>query len=121
LLKKINDGDVIIASRYRNNKIPFYRLFPSLIYRLVNRFLFGVDIDDIGSGFVIFKKKVLDGINLRSNGFDIHIELFTKIKKSGFKIIEAPVKYTHWKGGSFRVLKHGPRTLTNTLKFRLRE
>jgi len=121
LFKKTNDADVVIASRYKKNEIPLCRSIPSLIYRFINRLLFSIDVNDTGSGFVIFKRRVLDRMKLRSNGFDIHIELLTKIKKAGFKIIEVPVKYSHWKGGSFRLLKHGPNTLINTLKFRLRE
>lgn len=120
LIKRTNDADVVIASRYKGNKIPLNRLIPSLIYRFINRLLFGINVHDTGSGFVIFKGNVLNGIKLYSNGFDIHIELYSKIKKAGFKMIEVPVKYSHWKGGSFRVLKHGPSTLINTLKFRLR-
>jgi glycosyltransferase involved in cell wall biosynthesis len=122
LLEKTNNADVVVASRYhRNNKIPFYRLIPSLIYRFINRLLFGINISDTGSGFVIIKKKVLNEINLNSDGFDIHIEFYTEIKKAGFKIKEVPVKYSHWGSGSFKVLKYGPTTLINTLKFRLRE
>jgi hypothetical protein len=55
-------------------------------------------------------------VHFRSNGFSVHIELFTKINKAGFKIIEVPVNYVHWDGGSFNMIKHGPRTLIGTLK-----
>lgn len=120
LLNKTSNSDVVIASRYRGNKIPLRRIIPSLTYRFINRLLFGINLNDTGSGFVIFKKKVFDGLKLYSNGFDIHVELFTKIKKSGHMIIEVPVKYSHWDSGSFKVLKYGPSTLINTLKFRLR-
>jgi len=121
LIKKTKQADAIIASRYMKGKIPLIRFIPSRVYRIINQLLFGVNINDIGSGFVIFKRKVLNEIKLCSNGFDIHIELFTKIKKAGFKIMEVPVEYSHWSSGSFKVLKHGPKTLINTLKFRLRE
>jgi dolichol-phosphate mannosyltransferase len=116
LLKKMDDADVVITSRYQKGKVPFSRLTPSLVYRAVNRLLFGIYILDVGSGFVFFKRKVLDAIELSSNGFDIHIELFTKIKKNGFKVIEMPVEYSHWEGGTFKVFKHGPKTLIETFK-----
>jgi len=120
LLKKMSNADVVIASRYHSRyqkgRVPFYRLIASLIYRVINRLLFRIDITDVGSGFVLFKKKVLNKVELTSNGFDIHIELFTKIKKKGFKIIEVPVSYSHWEYGSFKMLKHGPETLIETFK-----
>lgn len=111
------DADVVIASRYKNGKIPLHRSAPSFVYRIMNRILFGIDIRDIGSGFVIFKKKVLDSVELSSDGFEIHIELFTKIKEKGFKIIEVPVSYSHWKDGSFKISSHGPKTLANTIRY----
>jgi hypothetical protein len=116
----MGDADVAIASRYKDSKVPLCRLIPSLTYRVINKLLFDIDIDDTGSGFVVFKKKALDSVKLFSDGFEIHIELYTKIKKAGFSIVEVPVRYSHWKGGSFKVLKHGPRTLANTVKIWLR-
>ncbi|MFH0936526.1 MAG: glycosyltransferase family 2 protein [Candidatus Woesearchaeota archaeon] len=124
-ISKMNHNDVVIASRYerKNRDIPFSRVYPSRIYNMINKILFGLDIEDIGSGFVIFKKKALDNINLESNKFDIHVELFAKLKKAGYKMEEIPVKYSHWYGGSFNVFKHGPKTLLNTFRvwYRLRK
>jgi glycosyltransferase involved in cell wall biosynthesis len=117
-IDKMNDNDVLIASRYerKNRNIPFYRIYPSRIYNIINNILFDLNIEDIGSGFVIFKKEVLDSIKLESNKFDIHIELFAKLKKAGYKIEEISANYDHWYGGSFDVFKHGPETLLNTFK-----
>jgi glycosyltransferase involved in cell wall biosynthesis len=124
-IEKMKDVDVIIASRYEKHtrKIPFYRVYPSRIYNVINNVLFNLDIEDIGSGFVIFKKNALNNIDLQSNDFDVHIELFAKLKKAGYKIEEIPVNYNHWYGGSFDVFKHGPKTLLNTFKiwYRLRK
>ena len=124
-IEKMKDVDVIIASRYEKHtrKIQFYRVYPSRIYNVINNVLFNLDIEDIGSGFVIFKKNALNNIDLQSNDFDVHIELFAKLKKAGYKIEEIPVNYNHWYGGSFDVFKHGPKTLLNTFKiwYRLRK
>lgn len=116
IIKKTKEADVVIASRYVKGKIPLIRFIFSRVYRTINRLLFGLAISDVGSGFVIFKRKTLDKINLSATGFDIHVEIYTKIKKAGFKIIEVPVKYIHWSKGSFNVIIHGPQTLINTFK-----
>lgn len=118
-LKILEDGpDVLIASRYKNssNQIPYYRRYPSKIYNCLNRVLFGLDTEDIGSGFVLFKGRVLKGLQLESEGFDIHSELFAKIKRAGFEIKEEPVDYKHWYGGSFNIFKHAPKAMAGTLK-----
>lgn len=117
LVKKTKDADVVIASRYIKGEIPLIRYIPSRVYRIINQLLFGLSINDIGSGFVIFRRRALDKIYFSATGFDIHIEMYFKIKKAGFKIIEVPVKYVHWSGGSFKLFTHGPKILSNTLKF----
>ncbi len=119
LLKEIQTADVVVASKYTGakTKIPFYRLFSSRVYYFINKILFGLNLTDIGSGFLVFKKSVLDGIVLSSDGFEFHIEFFTKIMKNGYKVKEISVKYDHRDYGSFRILKHGPKTLTSTLRY----
>ena len=120
-LKQIKKGavDVCIGSKYKGlqGKIPLNRFVPSRIYYMLNRILFGVKIRDIGSGFVMIRKKCLDGINLRAKRFAVHIELFDKLSKKGCVIREIPVKYIHQEGGSFRMLNHGPKTLKDTFDY----
>ena len=121
MLKETQDFDAVIASRYKNGIIPIHRLIPSRIYKIINMLLFGINVDDVGSGFVVFREDAINSLELNSDGFDIHIEIFTKLRRAGFKILEIPVRYSHWQDGSFSVFSHGPRTLMNTIKFRLRE
>jgi len=120
LIKRTKDTDVVIASRYKCGGIPLHRYLPSRTYKIINTVLFGIGIDDIGSGLVVFKKPALDRVRLYSNGFEIHIEMYTKLRKAGFSIIEVPTDYVHWDEGSFKMLKHGPRTLMMTLKYWLK-
>lgn len=118
-LSQMKDTDVILASRYAGlpKEIPMKREFLSRLYHLLSRMLFNISVKDIGSGFVIFRKKVLDQIKLTSRCFGIHIDLFVQIQKAGFKIKEIPVKYIHnYMVGTFRVLKHGPKALSETFK-----
>jgi len=117
LAEMTKNADVVIASRYKQGSIPMHRLIPSRTYKLINELLFGVGIDDIGSGLVVFRKSALDRIKLYSDGFEIHIELYTKLHRAGFSIVEVPTDYVHWDEGSFKMLKHGPRTLAMTMKY----
>jgi len=113
------EADACVGSKYRGvkGKIPLNRLIPSRIYYLMNRILFGVRVRDIGSGFVMVRKKMLDGISLNAKRFAVHIELFHKLSKKGAKIVEVPVKYIHQEGGSFRMAVHGPQTLKDTWQY----
>jgi len=117
-LKHIQKYDVVIASRYAGTKgrIPFYRKFPSRIYHFLCRLLFGIRTKDILSGFVAFRKDVLEKLNLKSRGFEIHIELMIKLKQKNYKIIEIPAYYSHREqNAEFSIIKNGPLTLIKTL------
>ena len=122
LLKEIGDTDVVLASRYANlqSEIPLAREISSRLYYFLCRFLFATCVQDIGSGFVIFRRKAIDALHLSAVGFDIHIELFTELKRQGFSIKEIPLKYAYNGYSTFNILKHGPAILINTLKFWLK-
>lgn len=121
MVKELNSFDIVVASKYKGAKriIPFSRLVASEIYHLINKVLFGVNVRDAGAGFLLTKKRVLNEINLQSNGFATHIELLYKAKKKGFKIKEVGIPYNHSQG-SFNLFRHGPRTLIETLSLRRR-
>lgn len=117
IIEETKEADAVIVSRYFYNPLlPFHRWLASEVYHLINRLLFEIDIRDVGSGFVIFRKEALDILTLKSDGFEIHTEIFVKMAKKGFKVLEVPLAYRHWEGGSFKVLRHGPRALINTIK-----
>lgn len=119
LLREIGDSDVVLASRYviPTKRVPIARAIASRAYYFLCKILFDISVKDLGSGFVIFKRKVIDSISLSANGFDIHIELFTKIKRQGFSVKEIPAEYNYNGYSTFSVLRHGPRILINTLRF----
>ncbi|MBE9532000.1 MAG: glycosyltransferase family 2 protein [Proteobacteria bacterium] len=117
MIDKVSDTDAVIVSRYFFNPLlPFHRWVASEAYYWLNKILFGIEIRDIGSGFVIFRKAALNKITLRSEGFEIHSEIFVKLSKAGCKLKEVPLAYKHWSGGSFRFLKHGPKAVVATFR-----
>ena len=119
LLKEAEDADVVLASRYlcAKNKIPFLRKISSRLYYFFCRSLFNITVRDIGSGLVVFKRRALEGINLETSGFDIHIEIFTRLKERDFRVKEVTLPY-HYNGYStFSILRHGPRIVIDTLRF----
>jgi predicted DNA-binding transcriptional regulator len=58
----------------------------SRVYNLLVRSLFGLRIRDINSGLKIYKKKVLEGLNLKSRSPFIDVEIFAEAAKRGFVI-----------------------------------
>jgi glycosyltransferase involved in cell wall biosynthesis len=125
LIKEMKNADIVIASRYLSKgklsiKLPLRRKIPSRVYYLINKLLFRISVRDTQSGFQCFKKEVLKKIHLDSNGFEINLEMIVRAAKMGYKIKEIPAEYLHRYHGHFSVLRHGPKTLLNTLFLRLR-
>tara|TARA_Y100000034_G_C6898133_1_gene414555 strand:+ start:694 stop:1365 length:672 start_codon:yes stop_codon:yes gene_type:complete len=74
---------VIIKSHYFGNK--FLSLFTSL--------LFFSKITDMETCYKMFRKEVMEGINLKARGFDLEPEITSKILKRKYKIKEVPISY----------------------------
>ena len=55
--------------------------------------IFHTKITDFHTGFKVFRKEVLVGIQIRSRHFSIDTELTVKILKNGFSILEIPIDY----------------------------
>ncbi len=60
--------------------------------KLVNLVL-GTNLTDPGTMYKVFTKDCLEGVNLKSNHFDIDWEIVTKFVKKGIVPIEVPITY----------------------------
>ncbi|MBN1869720.1 MAG: glycosyltransferase family 2 protein [Candidatus Omnitrophica bacterium] len=119
LLKKLENRDIVVASRYRgaSNGTPFARKACSRLYYLLCKLLFHIPVADIGSGTVAMRRQALKNADLKADGFDIHVEFYWKMSKQGARIEEVPVKFNpNRQKGSFRIWGHGPGVLVKTLK-----
>lgn len=96
------DGnDVAIGSRYVKGvnvvNWPMSRVLLSWLASKYVQFVMRVDIYDTTAGFICYKRKVLEKINLdniRFVGYAFQIEMKFKAHLSKFKIIEIPVIFT---------------------------
>jgi len=119
LFKKAQYHDIVVLSRYRGlaNHVRFIRKIFSRIYFFLCWLLFRIPVIDIGSGTVSIRKNILERLDLKAQGFDIHLELFLRAKEQGLSIEEIPAQADkHSSPGSFKLLQHGPRIAASTLK-----
>lgn len=106
MLKSLDQYDIAIGSRYvRGGKDArsFFRVATSRIVNWFAQVLLGFDIKDYDSGFIVFKKNVLEIVPFPSKcGYgDYFIEFVFKCKKNGFRIKEVPyIFYDREKGAS---------------------
>lgn len=118
-LKGLEHYDMVICSRYLGVQAdyPLRRRIASWGYRTLNKFLFGISVQDTQSGFIGFKRKVNDDIKLKSNSFSALLELITKTHRSNYSIQEIPVKFVHQTvSGETSVFKNAPKMLLDCLK-----
>jgi dolichol-phosphate mannosyltransferase len=98
-----NQGqDVAIGSRYANGVVnvvnwPIGRVLMSYFASVYVRLITGMHIMDTTAGFVCYKRKVLETINLdrvRFIGYAFQIEMKFTSFKFGFNIMEVPIIFT---------------------------
>lgn len=95
-----NGGDVAVGSRYTKGgeveNWPWHRLFISKGAGVYVNLILGLGVKDATAGFVCYRRKVLQNLNLdniRFIGYAFQIEMKYKSKKGGFKIVEVPIKF----------------------------
>ncbi len=122
MVKKINDGyDVVCGSRYVRGGA---RIGGSRIKGFLSSFagwslyyLLGIPTHDVANAFKMYRKKVIDSINIEAQGFEISMEMPLKAYYAGFRIGEVPTIWREREKGksSFKMLSLTP----NYLKFYL--
>jgi len=82
----LEDADVVTAYSLVIKDSSFKRIIMSKGYNFLVHLLFGLKIKDINSGLKIYRRKVLEGLDLKSMSPFIDVEIFAEAVKRGFKI-----------------------------------
>ena len=103
MLEKIGEADIVVASRYvkgGSSTMSFTRYFLSRALNLLLHHGLSLPINDITSGFRIYKRKVVDSIKTKSKNFEILPEILIEAYSKGWNIIEMPFCYMPRRTGS---------------------
>jgi dolichol-phosphate mannosyltransferase len=100
LLKKVEEADLVLGSRYASgvNVIngPLSRLLLSWFANKYVRWITWLPLTDATGGFKCFRRAVLEAIPLhkvRSNGYAFQIEMSYRAWKKGFRLAEVPIVF----------------------------
>jgi glycosyltransferase involved in cell wall biosynthesis len=91
-----NKADMVIGSRFSGKRPTSGKRFNLAGVRLFNllvRILTGVSVSDSQSGYRAMKHKVLDGLRLKSDTYEIESEMLVKIARKRFRVQEVPVSF----------------------------
>ena len=131
---KDKDADVCVGSRYITGvnvvNWPMGRVLMSYFASAYVRFITRMKLRDSSAGFVCYRRRVLETLNLDKiefKGYAFQIEMKFKAYKKKFKIVEYPIVFVNRQLGTskmnsgifgeavFGVIKLRLRALTNTL------
>ena len=97
LAELIIDGraDVVYGSRFLGSHrvFLFTHYLGNRFLTLVTNVLYNTMLSDMETCYKIMRREVLDGLDLRANGFGIEPEITAKIFKRGYRVYEVPVTY----------------------------
>jgi glycosyltransferase involved in cell wall biosynthesis len=101
-------ADLICGYR-ANRQDPFIRKLNALGWNTTVRLLFGYVAKDVDCGFKVFRRTVLDRVNLTSNGAMVDTELLAGARARGFRFAEVAVTHLprrqgHATGANLRVI-----------------
>ena len=92
LFAKIDSCDVVTGYRLRRQD-NWHRRLNGRLWTALNKFLFALPVRDVDCAFKLFRRKCLDGLELKSDHLLIHAEILARLKKKGCKIEEIGVDH----------------------------
>lgn len=122
MLKALDTRDVVVGHRVKRQD-PSHRLLFAFLWNLLNRILFGFVVHDMDCGCKIFRREVVDTLDIKAAGAVFNVEFLVQAKRAGFRIGE--VSISHFPrhagentGGSLQVILRAMREVLR-LRWRL--
>lgn len=100
MVKKMDEGyDLVIGKRKNKIKYNFFRRFVSLMFNVLPKILFGVNLYDPGSN-KLYKRGLLQSTKPQSKSIFSEAERIIRAYKLGFKISWVPIRHFERKKGT---------------------
>lgn len=125
LLKPFNNPrvTVVYGSRFLGSHLSTF-----FVYALGNKFvtfltniIYNSNITDMETGYKLFRREILQTLNLKSERFDFEPEVTAKLLKKGYQIYEVPISYygRKFEEGKKLTWKDGIAAVWTLIKYRL--
>jgi len=119
-----NQGvDIVLGARFTEgyHGTWFLKAGNRFLTGLMNK-LFGVKLNDCFTCYKLMRREAVLGLGLKSDSFDIEIEILAKAIKKGMRIIEVPVLYKprSYKEGKKIKIRDGLWAVMRIMYFRLK-
>ena len=84
----------------------WYRRILSWGGNLVGRTIAGVHVSDVTSGYRVYRREVLESIELdkiKSDGYGFQLEMLVRASREGFRIGEIPIRFKDRRYGKTKI------------------
>ena len=98
LLQPILDGiaDVVYGSRFLGGPrraTMFWHMIANVLLTFMTNILYDTILSDMETGYKVFRRKVIEGMNLRARRFNFEPEFTAKVLKRRYHIYEVPITF----------------------------
>jgi glycosyltransferase involved in cell wall biosynthesis len=98
LLQPILEGlaDVVYGSRFlgaAHRVTMFWHMIANRLLTFMTNILYNTILTDMETGYKVFRREVIEGMNIRSKRFDFEPEFTAKILKRNHRIFEVPITF----------------------------
>jgi glycosyltransferase involved in cell wall biosynthesis len=98
LLQPILEGlaDVVYGSRFlgaAHRVTMFWHMIANRLLTFMTNILYNTILTDMETGYKVFRKEVIQGMNIRAKRFDFEPEFTAKILKRHHRIFEVPITF----------------------------
>nr|HDO80176.1 glycosyltransferase family 2 protein [Candidatus Bathyarchaeota archaeon] len=99
------EADVAYGSRFLGSikGMSLSHYVGNQILSWATRILFGANVTDMMTGYKAFRRDVIEGLKLKSKGFEFEPEVTAKLLKRGVKIVETPIVYSVRRNGVAKI------------------
>ncbi len=125
LLKPIEDGlaDVVYGSRFLlgpSRPVMFWHMIANRLLTIETNLLYNTSLTDMETGYKVFRREILQGVELRANRFDFEPEFTAKILKRKVFVHEVPISFNprNYADGKKITLKDAFSAAWKLLKYR---
>jgi len=98
LITPILEGhaDAVFGNRFHNgpHRVPrYWRYLLNRVFSTACNMLTGLYVQDVTACYKVFRRELLERMNLRSDRFSIETEMSVKVAKLGARVYEVPIAY----------------------------
>jgi glycosyltransferase involved in cell wall biosynthesis len=107
LLMLLTDDTDFVNGIKMTRQDPAYRVHAGNVHRFLMRWTFWLPINDVDCDFRLVRRRILDGVELRSNSGSICVELVKQAQRAGAGFREVSVHHYARKWGQSEFFKPG--------------